>query len=369
MKKLLIATAALAMVAGTAQAQSSVTVYGVLSSGYASTTDKFQGTENDDDVISSESYSRKTTSTGVQGLQAGSRLGFRGTEDLGGGLKAGFVYERGISMVTATDSIRQGFISLAGNFGEVRLGRMNSLSKDMYDTYNAHAGSGFAPGNQSAAIGALVDWAEDADGFSADVDSTNPGAYGNVRHSNIVTFITPTFNGITLRAQYGQDKQTGDEASDINDRILNFGATYTSGPLNLAIANDTQKNIDNEKLTRRIIGGTYNFGTAILFVANTSVKNTANDLNLKDNTIGVHVPLGKTTLIGSYSNGDITVGGGDAADTKGYQIGANYALSKRTFALVRYGKSEANASGSEAEYSYRAKASVDGFGVGLQHSF
>jgi len=149
MKKLLIATAALAMVAGTAQAQSSVTVYGVMSTGYAST------------ELSDGVNKKETTSSGNQANQAGNRLGFKGTEDLGGGLKAGFVYEMTLDMNSglsdaATDN-RQGFVQLSDkSLGTLRAGRVNSLTKDIYDTFNAHLGASFAPGNQTAAIPAMV---------------------------------------------------------------------------------------------------------------------------------------------------------------------------------------------------------------------
>jgi predicted porin len=106
MKKLLIATAALAMVAGTAQAQSSVTVYGLLDVSTVSTDSNALATN----VVT------KTTNTGGDGQLSGSRLGFRGTEDLGGGLKANFVAEFGFSPTEANNGLasgtRLGFVEL-----------------------------------------------------------------------------------------------------------------------------------------------------------------------------------------------------------------------------------------------------------------
>jgi predicted porin len=86
MKKLLIATAALAMVAGTAQAQSSVEVYGVLDMGYSDLST----------MAKSNAGAANGTVTDTKGINLGAglssqRLGFRGTEDLGGGLKAGLI--------------------------------------------------------------------------------------------------------------------------------------------------------------------------------------------------------------------------------------------------------------------------------------
>ena len=89
MKKSLIALAALATV-GAAQAQSSVTVYGIIDTGYNSIENNVSGT--------------KTTTKGVVaggGEASSPRLGFRGTEDLGGGLKANFVIEGGMAQTAA----------------------------------------------------------------------------------------------------------------------------------------------------------------------------------------------------------------------------------------------------------------------------
>jgi predicted porin len=112
MKKLLIASAALAMVAGTAQAQSSVTVYGLLDMGYTSIS-----TANTPRTAGQEPYTVKGVQSGNQGRLSGSRLGFRGTEDLGGGLAASFVVEFGLDAGEQANGIsngtRLGFVDLS----------------------------------------------------------------------------------------------------------------------------------------------------------------------------------------------------------------------------------------------------------------
>jgi len=123
MKKSLIALAALATVAGAAQAQSSVSVYGILDVGYSdkeSTTLTYSSSKN--------SYSQTVTNTnGVTGVgaESTSRLGFRGTEDLGGGLKANFVVETGLNPAESTVSAwntRQAYAGLQGGFGSLNVG-------------------------------------------------------------------------------------------------------------------------------------------------------------------------------------------------------------------------------------------------------
>jgi predicted porin len=339
MKKHLIAAAVAAAVAVPAAAQ--VTVYGVLSSGYSSTE-----TDIDGEVV-------KASSTGTQGLQSGSRLGFRGNEDLGGGMKAGFVYERGIKMDSATtDSIRQAFVSVSGGFGEVRLGRGNGLAKDIYDGFHAHAGSGFVPGNQGAALAALL---------GDDLDAN----YGNVRYSNIVTYISPSMSGFSVKAQYGQDKT--DEDGDVEStKVQNVGFNFASGPLAIGYARDLVKGEDvgdTAKVTTDIFGGSYNFGVATGMLTHTRVKLAAtgvDEVKVSDTSVGVNVPFGSAALIASVSNGDLKVAD-EKIKTQGFQVGINYNLSKRTLLLARYGDSEAKIDD--------FKATIDGFGIGLQHSF
>jgi predicted porin len=90
MKKSLFAIAAVTAFAGAAQAQSSVTVYGIMDAGYATVTN---------------TTAAGGTTTGLQsGGLAASRLGFRGTEDLGGGLRAGFVMESEMNTANASST-------------------------------------------------------------------------------------------------------------------------------------------------------------------------------------------------------------------------------------------------------------------------
>ena len=89
MQKNLIALAVAGLAALPAFAQSNVTVYGLVDMGY-----KWSG-DNMDDRVSSRSALDS-------GMSAGSRLGFKGTEDLGNGMKAGFVLEQGLNLDTGT---------------------------------------------------------------------------------------------------------------------------------------------------------------------------------------------------------------------------------------------------------------------------
>src|SRR5450830_1886464 len=117
MKKTLIALAALAVVSA-ASAQSTVTLYGVVDMAIAS--------QKDTNSLGTNGVATETQKVGVdQGILSRSRIGFKGTEDLGGGLKADFVLEYGVNPDEAATAMfnRQSYVGLSGGFGAVTIGR------------------------------------------------------------------------------------------------------------------------------------------------------------------------------------------------------------------------------------------------------
>ena len=171
MKKSLLALAAMGAFVGAAQAQSSVTVYGVIDAGVGSSS--ITSGVNGANTIKQNFVGGFTSSNGT-GMEAGSRLGFRGPEDLGGGLKAGFVMETGINFSNtsstttapvATDStlangstmfgsVRNAYASLGSNsFGELRIGTQDSLFKNLAGSYDATKEANITGGNSVYAQG------------------------------------------------------------------------------------------------------------------------------------------------------------------------------------------------------------------------
>jgi predicted porin len=416
MKKLLIATAALAMVAGTAQAQSSVTVYGVLSTGYESMK-----------LNDGEGNEIKQTTTGRQGAQAGSRLGFRGTEDLGGGTRAGFTLEMAADMTAGLGGVRVGFLDLGNKqLGTLRAGRVDSLTRQVVNTYTSHANSGFEAGNTASSLGRFASMGLSATqtaynnsaSYTAD-DATQRATrasrfaesaadtaaltwgQGAGRTSNTIGYISPSFGGVTFQAQIGKVES---DVSNIDGKTVAqdtqaFGLAYNAGKLSVMAATsqekaksiETNKNSNNGETKNKtdIFGATYDFTVAKVFAMytdrNLKRENGTYSSNYsfggefygrqnyntdqKDTTVGVSVPLGKVVLVGSYSDGEIkgvdTAANGDTyafkSDVKGYQLQANYLLSKRTRAYVMMGetklKNEENTS------------KLKGYVAGVQHSF
>jgi len=379
MKKLLIATAALAMVAGTAQAQSSVEVYGILSTGYTTTETEFSA--------GGASRTLDSKSTGLQGAQSGNRIGFRGTEDLGGGLKAGFVYEAGANLDSAFGSnaagsmaTRLGYIQLeSANLGTIRGGRVDGLARQVQNSYTAHGNSGFAPGNIAtsyAAFGTAVTALGGDATWAALLTAASWGQAGG-RISNTIEYITPTFSGFSAQIQLGSvetdDSRTANKAKTQDTQ--NIGFKYNAGKLSLQVAQEKAETATEAatsvtgEITTNTLGASYDFGVAKAFLAYTdrelkaSAGTLAGTFDIKDTTVGVSVPVGaKVVLVASYSDGDVKMTGDPiTTDVTGYQLQANYLLSKRTKAYVMFGETKAK--------DVEGQVKQNGWVAGVQHSF
>jgi predicted porin len=394
MKKLLIASAALAMVAGSVQAQSSVTVYGVLDIGYSdfsNATTIANGTTT--------TAKGKNTGNGDGGL-ATSRLGFRGTEDLGGGLKANFQLEY--------DLIDIG----TGGNGQVNDGRSTSGAAALaapYGTVAAPDAAGFGAryswvGLEDAKLGQLRLGRQEQSihsvvvGGSAGAGNNVTGAVYSAGLTNAstnsasvrphmvflnraVTYISPSFNGFRVELQTASqeiDPGTG-AANQVSAKESGGSLKYAAGKLAVAYGQaatklDAASTANDQKFEQQAISATYDFGMAKVFALNTTRKDTVAGalMNETKNTeVGVQVPMGKTVLFASAFEGDRKGPATDAlangnADTSGMQVGAIYNLSKRTAAYAIYGNQEIKGTGvTDNDLKIKSKMTS----VGVRHSF
>lgn len=211
-KKSLVAVAVLGAAAFSAQA-ADVTLYGVVDTGlmykYSDTTNMFGET-----IVDGES----TFSMGT-GLNAGSRFGLKGTEDLGNGLKVGFKLENGFESDTGKLKYdnrlfgREASVSLSGAFGTLSFGRMGGLTSGAgtYDLVFAMA-----------------------DAFDGGDNNVVTGFAQSSRYDNMITYATPEFGGVTGYVQYSfQQNGTENAQTSQNDRYAAIGAAYRGGALNL----------------------------------------------------------------------------------------------------------------------------------------
>jgi predicted porin len=196
MKKILIAAACMSMI-GSVQAQSNVTVYGVV--------DQYI-----DFSKAGSNHGGRIQSGGLEG----SRFGFRGTEDLGGGMKALYLLEGGINADDGTSGQgalfgRQSFVGLGGNFGQVTLGRQYS---SYYDTLvNYGLGGGLAWGNATEYFN----------------DSSS------LRINNSVQYASPNFSGLVFKGMFGMGENAAPGMRSVGN-AGSLGMQYEHGPFHSA---------------------------------------------------------------------------------------------------------------------------------------
>ena len=404
MKKSLIALAALAAVSA-ASAQSSVTMYGLVDIGY--------GAHN---TTSRDGTTFLKSSGVMDGSNAGNRIGFRGTEDLGGGLKANFVVEQGISPTSPTV-----FSQRAGGSGQQIVGQAgtaftNATNRQSYlglqsgsmgtlnigytytNAYELSTLSGYMLGSEQ--IGGLT--------HTAGIGAGATNVAGGTR-ANGLTYISPNFSGFTARFQYGGTTSAESVTSNANvasnglttdkNRRMGLMLQYANGPLSAALAYTSLNsqanglggttalnafgasaaavtavpaNIGNRTANLTQLGASYDFGVAKLAGTYNTGKNggtaaTTDNTTLRAYQIGVSAPIGAFTpflMIGKQVFKNQTTGV-NSSDVRSTQVGVRYSLSKRTTAYVMYGSEVDNAVIAAATANYKSTKSI----IGVAHSF
>ncbi|MDD2885418.1 MAG: porin [Dechloromonas sp.] len=343
MQKKLIALAVAGLASTAAFAQSNVTVYGIVD---------VAGLYQDGQAAGKNQFSVNS------GVLSTSRLGFKGVEDLGNGLKALFTLEygltadanNGIGMTAtvpggvATGNARQQFVGLTGNFGTAVAGRLQTTGLDYTVAGSALGGS--------AAIGA-----------------TNVVGGGTLltavaRANNAVAYISPSFSGLTLAVNHARmtEAALGTPTADAYANLVS--ASYANGPITAGLVYAKLSNAntiasdDNKEWGLR---AGYDFGVAKLQAAYQQQKNDATAAVGKDKkyVISVSAPVSaKVAVIGEFASlsMDSTVA---ADDVKAITLASTYSLSKRTTAYAAI--NQRNPEG--------GNNNVNTYGVGLRHSF
>jgi predicted porin len=407
MKKSLIAMAALAAV-GAASAQSSVTLYGLLDIGYGSQVSEQRGTPTG---------TVQLRSTGVMdGANAGNRIGFRGTEDLGGGLKANFVVEQGISPTSgavfgqrAANSGQQvtypaTFTNALGGAGAIVGGTSftTSTNRQSYVGLSTADLGTFNIGytyNNHYELSTLSGYSLGTEGISgASVAHTFGHSYVGGTRSNGVTYISPTFGGgFTIRAQYGavgaapeiNNSTTAANVTTSNEgRRYSLMGQYANGPISAALSYTNARVNTAATLTGRggsltALGASYDFGVVKL----AGTYNTGRDGGIgaatfgavagtstayRSYALGLNAPLGAFVPFITFGRARATTDGAvaRAIDVSQAQIGVRYTLSKRTMAYAFYGTATDNAAQNAllpatAASVYKDRKTV----AGIQHTF
>lgn len=362
MNKSFFALAFLSASVGAVQAQSSVTVYGSFDAGV-------RNLNNQD----SSGHSRTTMNSA--GTYNSNRIGFKGVEQLGGGLNAHFTLETGFLSGSGAqgDSARffnsSAFVGLGGEWGALDLGRQFTVA---YKTVGA-----YDPFNYK---------------YTNIVPLAQSSVSAGVRNDNDIQY-TGTFGPLTARAEYALGEQTGGGSKGGASAV---GATFASGPFSVGAAYTKRKpNVgtavapDFQDNTSYTVGGAYTFGPARVAAGYAREKQSLaarGDVTQKNAWIGGSYDLSKVLglTIGYYDTKAENFGAAGANGKRQLlMVGATYALSKRTnfYADVDYAKyknglvgttSLTGLSGSGSQLGLSSAANQDkqtGISVGINHVF
>jgi predicted porin len=390
MKKLLLAVG-LAATFGFAQAQSSVTIYGILDVGYVGSS--YNGTTTNPGV-------KQTANSFGSGAESASRLGFKGTEDLGGGTSAFFTVETGLTPESTTASAfnnRQSFVGLKKNgIGEVAVGlQYTPLANVIAQT---------DPGQLNGIVGSIINVGTPqtfgTPGLQPYAAATSPGAATDAytqRASNALTLKSDDMTGFKVNAMVSGNNTNTTETNSttggpnnaygyglsasyagVNKLLLVAGyqqfksnalGTVASPAPSLFLNNGTAG--VNVQDAQAYAGATYDFGIVkgYLGYINRKITDTVNSAYTASRSgeqIGVRGYF--TPVIegfASYGVGKITnFGQGLPSNTfTGYQVGSNYYLSKRTNLYAMLGGT--NGGAQSAGYA----VSATNYALGVRHTF
>jgi predicted porin len=376
MKKSLIALSVFGMFTGAAMADgNSVTLYGKIDAGVT----HFTGISN--------GAGGTTSSTGLSsGITGGNRIGVKGTEDLGGGLKVLFDAETGFCgtglsqdqvVGSATNGAafctgggfmqRQAYVGLTGDFGTVLAGRQYTAIYGAEATLDPF-GSGYT--GQAFNVSPL--------------DQT----YHLYRADQDLAYVTPNLSGFTGTAAYvfsagGTVANAATPGTSNVPRAFDLKGEYANGPIYAVldyaevtnkIANTTT-GVNDGKVKLWLAGGTYDFGVAKLAAMYEQTKQDYSTGNQKMWMLGATVPVGAGSIMASYVNSKNTTNGLDNATAKQYAVGYTYSLSKQTSVYTSYAhiSNDANTKftvGTATDgFAGAAGQGSSGFALGMVHNF
>ena len=369
MRKTLLLGALLAGFTGSALAETSVTLYGLIDAGLIYQRVKVGA---DDANGASSNQSR----FGFQGgQQSGSRWGLRGVEDLGNGVAANFVLESGFSTGDGRREQnrmfnRQATVGLSSALGSVDLGRQTNVASRYLEAIDPFA----------------------LDFYQANMGSTF-GSTNTVRYDNAIIYQSPVFGGFQFAGGYSF--ATDNDASVVgfrtndNNRAVTTGLRYVGGPLSLSLTYDQQfRKPTQPKPKQAVFGAAYDFEVVKVSAAYgwgkdgslsgpglplgagrsdvtgngvgaTNDQFTWRGLKINSYMVGLSAPIGASTAVfGSWQRADPNK---DLTATNIYSLGTTYTLSKRTnlYAYGSYADNFAFVSGNKATT----------VGVGLRHLF
>jgi predicted porin len=348
--KTLVAVAALAL-SGATMAQSSVTIYGRL-----------------DASVGSAKIGNITNGVGPAGVtqmfsnnMTTSRLGFKGTEDLGGGLSALFIVETGFTPDAPGATFlgdRAAVVGLSGGFGTVKLGRHDTSFDDIRDLM---VGSNLWDSANLATTETIV-----STGANATNGVGKLADYGD-RANNQIRYESPNFGGVTFGFSKGLD-----ETANVGNDVTAYNIRYRAGDLDIGAAH--QSNAITTPSTNAVlvpdirfntVAAAYNFGSFRVSGGwnQAKQKNVAAPIKSNTHTLGVNVPVDAFDFSVGYSTAKAKQAGTTFEKGSAFSAGVTYSLSKRTRAYAALTNGDIkNAAGNKLRQR-------DIYALGLIHTF
>jgi predicted porin len=304
-------------------------------------------------------------------------LGFKGVEDLGGGLQAFFQIESNVGVDTGSGSFadRNDNVGLRGSLGEIFAGQYESP----YRFVSVYAIDPFTAG--IFASNSIM-----GNGFTTAANAQSPASFDR-RQKNLVQYSTPNFNGLIGRIAYAAREE---QTATTNPGLVSGLLTYENGPLYLAYGYEQHKDYFAAGTldTGHKIGAAYSFGnTRVRFAwerlryeptASTNLRRDAWQLALTHNIGSGQFRASYVRAARSKGNATTAIGGigkpGTASGAQQFSLGYGYNLSKRT---ELWGAFTKLSNEQTASYNLSANAipglsagqSPAGLGIGITHKF
>ncbi|VXC03091.1 porin [Massilia sp. 9I] len=335
-----------------AQAQTNITIYGIV----------------DAAIVGERGGAEGSLTKMTGGAGATSRIGFKGSEDLGGGLSAFFTLETGIRLDTGATDVagsifnRQALVGLKGGFGAVALGRQytpyHNMLVQVVDPFNT--------------------------GYAGTAKNLFPHSGSNIRTSNTITWASPNMHGVDMELAYSAGEQSDSAAR----RQFGGAIGYASGPLTLRVAYNSKNGDAATRFARSrntLLGAQYKLGKLTLHAGfgidrGPEASPLANPNNPyggvpatpstdgRELLLGLSAALGQGKLMASVMHKDDRSAFNQ--DASGWGIGYLYSLSKRTGVYAAYAHvSNRNGAGYTVNNNTEAGSGNTGYNLGLRHSF
>lgn len=360
MKATVITAVIASACAGNAMAQSTVSIYGIADAGFVSERGGTAGTVN------------KITS----GVGSASRIGFRASESLGGGMSALFTIETGFRIDSGeADSAsnlfnRQAFVGIKSPLGTLSFGRQYTPWHQVLTQVADPFGGGYAPGAKNLF----------------------PDSGTNVRSNNSVVYSMPVTNGLSADLAYSLGEQSGSSSAG---RQAGFALGYSSGPLNLRLAYNNKNSdiaaapgvapVNRSNGINKLIAANYQFGIVKAYFAlgidkgfNSAPLGNPNNpyggvrptpsIDGREVLLGLSVKALQGTILASVMHKDDKTAFDQ--DASGWGVGYLYPLSVRTTLYGAYGAANNhNGAGYTVANNTEPGSGDRAFNAGIRHSF